>query len=154
MLRGCFFNPYLLSPTALILYHISGRKSIGKIHKLSAPNLCNLHRSHKSCRGGRSRHDEKNTPCGEAQEEAVRKGLVICNLKARVRVELTRVVPLPAGTLLPSPSRNRSPYQKGGYTLLTKRSRQCPLWLGLMVMVYGEPCSAPILDTNPRSGVG
>ena len=117
-------------------------------------NLCNLYKMRKSCRGGRSRHGNKITPHGQAQEEAVRKGLVICNLKARVRVELTRVVPFPAGTLLPSPSRNRSPCQKGGYTLLTKRSRQCPLWLGLMVVVYGEPRSAPILNTSPRSGVG
>ena len=69
-MRGCFFNPYLLSLTALILYHISGSKSIGKMHKLLAINLCNLHRSRKSCRGGRSRHGEKKTR--KAQEEALR----------------------------------------------------------------------------------
>ena len=34
----------------------------------------------KSCRGGRSRHGNKVTPYGEVQEEAVRKGLVICTL--------------------------------------------------------------------------
>ena len=129
MLRGCFFNPQLLSPTALILYHISGSKSIGKIHKLLAINLCNLHGSHKSSRGARSRDGErKMAPVNHSG--AAERNLYI-NKPQEVGLEFA-----------------------GGYTLLTKRSRQFPLWLGLMVVVYGEPRSAPILNTSPRSGVG
>jgi hypothetical protein len=46
-------------PLTLIVYHISGRMSIVKCYKVSHKYLCNLYKSHKTCRGGRSRHGKK-----------------------------------------------------------------------------------------------
>jgi hypothetical protein len=46
-----------LAPLTLILYHISGKMSIGKLHKLSGQKLCKLHnksknRSRRPCASG------------------------------------------------------------------------------------------------------
>ena len=69
-----------------------------------------------------------------------------------MRVELTRVVPFPAGLLPPSPSGSRSPYQKR----VIRYQQTIPtiaLKLGLKVRVQmGLPCSPPLFITRPRWG--
>ena len=43
------------------------------MHKVLAQNLCNLYKTDKTCRGGRARHGEKNTPCGRRRNKTKRR---------------------------------------------------------------------------------
>lgn len=85
--EGVFFfhSNYLFSFVVITLYHITGDLSTGKMHKLSAQNLCNLPLDKNAGRVGRARAARKTEKTPTLRSRSlIRKEVNILEMLVRV----------------------------------------------------------------------